>query len=291
MKIIPIIALCLISLSAFNQTNEFAPIGAKWWYSTTEFEAGGGSLTITAIKDTIIGVKSCSILIFDPLPNAIVDNDSLLIYQDEFEVYRYFPQFTNFYMLYNFTLGPGDSYFCYTLGPDLLLDSLLVTIVDTTTEIINSTPLKKQIIQTTGSYDWGTEVYEILGNVQMLLPVNGVVEIIEGPLRCYEDINLGHFETGIVADCDEIVTNVIELNSPIINVYPNPAADRIFIHSQTQLEGVNIRVIDLAGSIIDIYSLDVFSREQLNVSHLLSGVYIMHFQTIEFNYFFTLIKN
>lgn len=290
MKIITTIILCLISLSAYNQINEFAPIGAKWWYSTTEPEAGGGPLTITSIKDTLIDGKSCSILIFDPLPNAVIDNDSLLIYQDDFKIYRYFPQLSNFYPLYNFALGPGDSYFCYTLGLDLLLDSILITIVDTTTETINSTPLKKQIIQTTGNYDWGTDVYEILGNMQMLLPVYGVVEIIEGPLRCYEDINLGHFETGIVSDCDEIVTNILELNSPIINIYPNPADNTLIINSGIQNTLSKVEIIDING----ITKVEYLAPESVNntfdISNLSTGIYIVKISYLNSIHFFTLFK-
>lgn len=275
----------------FSQSNHFAPAGAKWWYSTSEFEASGGPLTITSLNDTTIDGKNCSILTFDPVPNAIVNNDSLFIYQDSLKIYRYFPQFTNFYNLYDFTLGPGDSYFCYTIGPDLLLDSLLITIIDTTTETINSTPLKRQIIQTTGSYDWGTEVYEIIGNMQMVVPVHGVVDVIEGPLRCYEDINIGHFETGIVSDCDEIITNVIEIDLATLYIYPNPADNEIFISTQTQIEDVTIQIFDLNGNMLDNINFSTLSNELINVSRLSSGFYFIRFQTIEFNYFLTLIKN
>lgn len=269
---------------AFGQTNEFAPVGAKWWYSTSEFEANGGPLTITSIKDTIIESKSCAILIFDPAPNGVLNNDSLYVFQDSLKVYRYFPQFEDFYPLYDFTLGPGDSYFCYTLGPDLLIDSLLITIIDTATVNINTKNLKKQIVQTSGYYDWGIEIYETIGNIQMLVPVYGLVEIVEGPLRCYEDDNFGHYETEIVSDCDEITT-ILDLSLPTIEIYPNPAEKYIILNSE--ISSLDLNIYNLQGVLIQKH---VNVQKTLDITKLTPGNYILHFQSDYKVYYINLIK-
>ncbi len=45
-----------------GQTNEFAPIGAKWWYGYQDFFTVG-YFTIESIGDTLIEGKTCRILL------------------------------------------------------------------------------------------------------------------------------------------------------------------------------------------------------------------------------------
>jgi hypothetical protein len=280
-----------IVFDSFSQPIDFAPLGSKWWFSSTEFETGEGPITATVIGDSTIEGNLCSILTFTPSPNLIVGSDSLFLFNNDQKIYRYFQDYNNFYLIYDFSLNPGDSYYSHTLGLDNLLDSIYVQIIDTTTEIINSIPLKIQSINYVGPYMWGSEIYEVIGNTLMLIPVNGLVEEIEGPLRCYEDVNIGHYETGIVESCD-IIKTTIELNAKeqSINIYPNPADNTLIINSGIQNILIKLEIIDINGITKVEYLASESVNNTLDISNLSTGIYIVKISFLNSIHFFTLFK-
>lgn len=268
--------LCIlhIGLNSICQTNNFAPIGATWWYSTSEWEAMGGPLKISCSQDTIINGKTCSVLDFNVSPNGVTFTDSLFMHQQDSQIFRYIPQLDSFYLQYDFNLNPGDNYYCFTLSPSYTLDSLLVTITDTSTVIINEVTLKKQLIQTFGQYDWGSEIIEVIGNNQMIVPVHGLIDIIEGPLRCYEDDYLNLYETGIVSSCEDLVSITTELEKVSISMYPNPTDNllNIILTHPIEHETYSLHILSATGSQLYTASLSPNSLHTLDLANIQHGL-------------------
>lgn len=47
-----------VFVQSYSQTNEFAPIGATWWYNY-EYFSGSGYLQLQSVSDTVISGVNC----------------------------------------------------------------------------------------------------------------------------------------------------------------------------------------------------------------------------------------
>ncbi len=94
--------------------------------------------------------------------------------------------------------------------------------------------------------------------------------------------------TGLNPSC--ATTSIgIELNGPdIINIYPNPANDKIYISNLTE-ENTSIKIYDIKGTLV--FENRISNKEYLNVSSLAKGIYQIKFEGKEVNETRKLIKN
>jgi len=94
-------------------------------------------------------------------------------------------------------------------------------------------------------------------------------------LRCYEDAVLGLYETGIVPSCEHStvgVENIHAENSPPA-VYPNPAAEELFIRTTEQ-----VTVTDISGRAVHLPQTvePDGGVTRIDIRSLSGGVYIAH---------------
>ncbi len=75
-----------------------------------------------------------------------------------------------------------------------------------------------------------------------------------------------------------VFTGTPEELVPLIQVYPNPATDELFIHG---VKDVAIRIFSVDGKMV--VALDGFSGNSIDVSNLCDGVYVLHIITGEGN--------
>jgi hypothetical protein len=94
--------------------------------------------------------------------------------------------------------------------------------------------------------------------------------------------------TGLNPSC--ATTSIgVELNGPdIINIYPNPANDKIYISNLTE-ENSYIKIYDIKGVLV--FENRISNKEYLNVSSLAKGIYQIKFEGKEVNETRKLIKN
>jgi len=213
-------AICLSCVQAFSQTPEFAPVGAKWWYTNKKASSEDYPPEVKeVIGDTIIDGKVCKIIINDFYSD---DFNIEYIYQEGKVIYNYIQQDSTFRVLYDFSKTLGQSYMSYSglNAPD----STLVTVINYDSINLSGMNLITQEISIMGPATWGNVNIEKIGNLGYMIPFNSLVNSFPGPLRCYEDAEIGHYETGIVENCDDLILNVnpIEVVSEF-TVYPNPA--------------------------------------------------------------------
>lgn len=278
MKNLLLIFLISISFISINaQTNIFAPVGAKWWYSTQDFFPAEYPLTIDVYSDTLIEGKICSILAFSPNPNNVNKDRNIYLYQEDAIIYQYFINEAKFFKLYDFSLEAGQGYWCNVLDFDETLDSLFIEIEAVETIEINGHFLKKQIINYDGHYDWFGDNIETIGNTQMIIPTHGLLESVQGPLRCYEDIDFGLYSTGETISCDEILLGIMETEDLNFEMYPNPASNELLIEflSKSAISSYDMSIFDLTGKLLIENALNPDITNTINIKNLPSGLLLI----------------
>ncbi len=276
------ILLCffLIWQVAFSQTNNFAPVGAKWWYSSQEFSPTITPLTIESIGDTMIDGKVCRILAYDPMPNSASFNEQLYVYYEGGRVYQYFSSEEAFFLLYDFTLSVGEGYWCHVLNTiSGNLDSLYIQVTNIELISINGLELKQQYIDMEGQYDWLGVNIEHIGNTWMFIPIYGIIDIVQGPLRCYEDPEFGFYSTGETTTCDEILSGNTNLTEQEIQAYPNPFIDHLSIKVPDAQDIVSVQLRSING----VMMIDNGNSLEIdNLTQLPNGPYVLqlHFENM-----------
>jgi hypothetical protein len=85
-----------------------------------------------------------------------------------------------------------------------------------------------------------------------------------------------------------VTSSGIEFNGPDrINIYPNPANDKIYISNLIE-ENTSIKIYDIKGSLV--FENRISNEEYLNISKLSKGVYQIKFEGSDWNETRKLIK-
>ena len=75
----------------------------------------------------------------------------------------------------------------------------------------------------------------------------------------------------------------------LINTYPNPAHNQLYISNLQLIDKVSLRVIDITGKVV--LKLNDYRGGPLNIAVLKPGSYIIQLQSESLNYFGKFIKN
>ena len=225
---IPLLIVLLISLNSHSQN--FAPIGATWYYGLVSQSTPDINYSKwEAINDSLILGKSTSKIQRTDGYAGTIDT-VMYVYEDSGVVYKYLAITNSFDTLYNFNANANDF---WSLDVDTNC-SLTVTVDSTSMITINSFNLKVLYVTTTNGEFSGT-IIEKIGHQRAPLPGIGYLcyGLFDGDsydgLRCYADTVIGSYFTGIVATCDTI-TGIYDYNMDnMVNVYPNPASTLITI--------------------------------------------------------------
>ncbi len=287
MKAINLIVLLVLFLDPEAQGQEFAPVGSKWYYTNIEsfFSPAQGYVTIEYTRDTTIQGLNCKILkeveyrsygtSIDPkrLEYLYVKGDTVWRYSDD----------NNFYILYNFSANVGDSW--VSKSYDVTYDKEIkyeVTVDNVRFVSINGYNLKVMNCSTSIYYfQFGGEVIQLLGGVQYMFPFNyGFLDCdIRRGLRCYSDPEFGHYNTGLVENCDELISATIDplVSNDKIKIFHNPASGKLSIELNRgfrDLRYINIYTLD--GRLIDKI-VGTSSKEKYSIEFYKSGLYIFEF--------------
>jgi hypothetical protein len=271
----------LLALSTFSQSvaQSFAPIGAEWHYDNWHYDGFTPIVTtyhVKVIADTLVDGHSCALL-----------NNGEILRSDSDRVFR----FTDgeFSLLYDFAAMPGQVWtvtdpltWCSSLSGTIRVDSV-------GSSVINGLTLRHLWVSFPLNDQWGFEpfdpdanlIIERIGPMGYMIPKPYCVadEPYVGSLRCYEDDDLGHYETGIASTCDYTSVGgvgdfVSQNDSRICKVYPNPAYDILqmetFYTSECQ---VTFYLYDSNGRKIVSAQLANGETNYLYVGDLPSGIY------------------
>lgn len=267
---------------------DFAPIGAKWYY-TEQFAFSGdiSYLLIESVGDTIIKGKNCKILENNGGLMCAFHNTKDFVYFEDSIAYFYVPEIDTFQILYNLK-AQKDSSWTIVFGMDFesKLDTIQVVVDSVSYVTINSKELKKlHVSYKSLNFGWedlgyGGEIIERIGDKNYLFNfyiLSGIAcdGNYSGGLRCYQDPELGFYSTGIAESCDYtykwtgIESNSIDTD---IKVYPNPASDWIEIQSNTEKE-LMISIVDLSGKVL--FNSKLSGSSKIDLTSFQRGFYIL----------------
>jgi hypothetical protein len=62
---------------------------------------------------------------------------------------------------------------------------------------------------------------------------------------------------------------------PVINIFPNPSQDYVYIETNIQIEGLSLKILDYTGKVVfELHSI-IQNRIQINTTKFTPGVYIV----------------
>lgn len=284
---LPLILVSLVFLmhqQAFSQTNNFAPIGATWYYSDIYDIDYDDTLYITgynkveSIADTNIGGINSRELKFSFVnPTGGLESEiKYYVYENNEKVY--FLIGDKFKLVYDFS---GADWFAhdvyYNSG-----DSTLIEVDSVTMDLYDGVLLKT--IHTHINFDYNllfvsNKIVETMGPLCYMFLYNGADDSFPpSGLRCYADdaIDVQISET---MPCDSLtpeITAIHQIKNELgINVYPNPSNGIVFVDcSNINSKDNNILIIDITGK--QIYSSQLTAQvvNKIDISSLPNGIYI-----------------
>lgn len=296
------VTLLLLLIQSFtfidvkSQNIDFAPIGAKWWFSTFCFsEPDCGYFTIESKRDTLINGVTAKIIeseLFggDSWSDNYFTSSPLIMRSENNKVYRYDTLNGDFYVLYDFDLQAGDTltiqdssiyrgYINYSGEND---NAIFQVIVDSNVVKLYNGYLLRHLYTspTTGSdYFFNGPIIERIGNLHNLIGQATVMITAGFPeyLRCYKD-NLIDLTSN---NCDYI-TSVRFKEDDNLKFYPNPVSSgvlNITTKNEGNLNEIYLRILDFTGKeILDHEFYGQAESIQLNVSNIPNGVYFLEIQ-------------
>ena len=292
MKIINVVVLIILSSffqKTFSQTDTsvFAPIGAKWYYG---FEIAPMEsdkqvyVLIESVKDTIIKGINCKILQeTEHFDTGLVNLGKYIVYGEGSKVYYFHPK-GKFELLYNFSAIKGDTLTLVNL-PNTYDSITKIEITRTDTLIVNNHKLRRLYDMELSDYgkSFGTYI-ERIGGLIYFFPEEYRSDASRiGPLRCYEDNELGLVKFGNI-DCDysDYLVGIDEkrLTTSNVRIFPNPFNDAIKIDSDKLIK--SIRLINTSGSTI-FHKNNILSNNVIVNEYIKPGMYLLK---VDFKDFF-----
>lgn len=289
--LICLMMFCFVGLKSYSQTT-WAPTGAVWHYT---YYYGGfwlaeGFKKMTSIGDTVIQGKDCKVLeLSGPGIDSLAwDNVYFYTYESSDTIWLF--DGTNFRILYNFNVNPGDSFETY--GPSLHWcdDTTTMVVVDSVGyETVNGLSLKYIIVHFIEP-EWGFQnctfwienykIYQKIGCIGYTFPQK--ICMIDGDgiceLRCYDDFEIGFFNTGSADSCTyEHGVSVKEIDySDNIKIYPNPVVDQFTIELNNFNGIVELSIFSIDGRLLKQLSL-TNKVTAVDLSDAQKGCYILRF--------------
>jgi hypothetical protein len=233
MKSISILLLqILVCVSIRAQQYNFAPLGAKWVFSESEFLPSPnfyGSIPrvveVTA-KEMFEG-QYCSRIegVNNNFEPSFTVPEPLHVYSRNDTVFYYSLLTQKFEMLYDFTAETGDQWTIRGLNNPVQDDSMIVTVDSVKYIDYNGQTLKLQYVSHWYEvYDWngGGPILAGVGGLELLTPEYGLYEGGFSGLRCYTDSLID--VKFVDFPCDAIISSTVEASHSTLGVYlsPNP---------------------------------------------------------------------
>ncbi|MEO1257760.1 MAG: T9SS type A sorting domain-containing protein [Bacteroidota bacterium] len=286
-----IAAFLMLIFSSSIYSQEWAPIGAKWYYTyVPEYVLGLDPRveTVEVVGDTTVLGKPCRVLKANVGLNlGLICDGSRFMYNENDSVFYYDAVENKFNLLYVFNASIGQSWsvpLCYNQDFGYGA-SLGVTVEDKYITTFDSTEVMTYKVNWSFYFNptpYDTIIYENIGSAasMYMMGVSATVHSGIRGLRCYESP-----ETGLInflgEPCDQIVSAQEELSeNSIIEIYPVPVSDLLkYKIKDSSLNGKNmVRIFNATGHLIFERENIITGAEQvLSVSGLPVGVYLLQF--------------
>ncbi|MDA3819148.1 MAG: T9SS type A sorting domain-containing protein [Candidatus Delongbacteria bacterium] len=271
---------------------EWAPVGAKWFYSQKLLNPDYITYTyIESIKDTIIHDTICKKLVeyrYDMSNNERVIHTKFFMFKNNSKVYYYSSEKNRFCLLYDFSKQAGEYWildeFTYSdadgFDNRVYVDSISNCTINGENRIVQFIHMEDQAL----CFDNDT-IIECIGNQNYMFPFCELSDI--GTLRCYEDNTLGNYHVTGTQDCtyQYLAVNTYNTASNEYSIYPNPTQDIIMVN-WIDKKSRKIEIVNSMGKTV-FSDKDTESGNVHNLSGLTAGIYILFILINKGNILFT----
>lgn len=268
------VVLFMLALSASAQQYDFAPVGARWTYSSRSDVSGEFPHDLVVESEELFNGQLCRKItgvIGNGLPNPLYvysRNDSVFFYSEVSEIFE---------LLYDFGAEAGESWTIKGLFGPPFEDYITVEVQGSFQQPIGDTSVTVMAVTYSPllPFEWGLQIYKGIGNNLFHLPF---VSQWLGPdklvgLRCYSDgQNEFQFvpfpcDTAIISSDREPITA-----GPEISVFPNPATDRLMVLWDKPGSHLLFALYNALGQPVRQQMLNPGANE-VTLENLVAGVY------------------
>ncbi len=269
-----LLMLLINSIGCFSQ--EFAPVGATWHYSSGGFTSNiYYPVKLQSLKDTVIMGIPCR---KTTAAESFGFNNANYVYSSSNKVYLFDSHQQQFVKIYDFNLNTGDT-LRYKLSFLNTIDTTSAYVIDSIgSTVINGKTLKVQFTHCIMQFNpyplyfMCGKMIEGVGSDFFLFPQNTNQDPLNSQLRCYSDTSIGYYNTGIVSNCDSIVNSVKEeYNTNDVQVFPNPANNSITFNTDSY-QDFNLTIFNAIGQAVLQKQLTT-SITTLNIQGFQQGMY------------------
>lgn len=278
-----LLLFCLL-FNSLSFAQNFAPLGAVWYYGSSYMMPGEGFVTFESTQDTLVSGKNCRLLnqssslycINRPLTVPVYDENNIVYFWDNNR--------DVFETLYDFNKQVGESWqIIATSFFSSNLDTITVTVQAKSIVTLNGVDLIAMDVLYQNIYPDNMQIpstiYERIGDLDFLF--NHYTDLEAGAcdngssngLRCYSDNSFGFYTTNPNKACDYNTLSVQENSLENLIISPNPSDGKIKLDSDLMVD--QVLVYNAFGELIFIKK---YSQE-INFSDLNSGIYFLEFQT------------
>lgn len=283
MKKILISILIIFFFNTDISFSQWAPHGATWHTGIIESisSVNQGYVKTISIGDSLIGAQNCQMLESTHVNHLgqITDVDTAYMYSDSGKVYNY--HYGSFYILFDFSLSPGQSWQTIAPYPSPFTmsgnppDTMVQIIVDSVSSEIISGITKKLLYVHSVANDWYflNPIIEDIGSMGGLYPFIYDWMDVEIPLfRCYNDSTI-QYQVDAGIPCEMLLNNVLE-NENVwnIRIFPNPSDNYLNIDFIKKEKNSFFVIINELG--LTVYRGSSTETSQvLNTESFPSGIY------------------
>lgn len=290
-----IIIICILfALTSKIQSQNWYPIGAKWYFNNeklTEFEAHGLTC-FTVLKDTLVGNYNAKLIHSDEYNylGQLTNSSEYILYENSEKVYLL--NDGKFDLMYDFSASVGDT--LNILFEKNFCDSISPVIVDSISSLVteNEIELKVQYVSYI-IYAEGILGYNVPVSKMIIEKIGCVLKFIfqsecdltesfaNSELRCYHDNNISYVSDWWKSyfssyDCDSIINETdvkIETKSEK-KIHLTQTENTLIISALQKLESV--KIYDLYGRLR--YQSQLKTNIIINRNSFGSGIYLLFVQ-------------
>ncbi|MFZ4634448.1 MAG: T9SS type A sorting domain-containing protein [Saprospiraceae bacterium] len=273
---------------AVAQIPEFAPLGARWTYSQTDYAPAPYFAeyprVIEVVAKEMYQGKLCSKLIGVDSTTAPIP---LYLYQQHDSVWYYSDRSAQFELLYDFGAEAGESWVIKGLYAFDDFDSLGVAVDSISYLIVQNDTFRVMHIRPIPApdpphiaYGWGTEIVSHIGNTLFLTPFYSIFHLGVHEIRCYEDDSLSvqfvPFPCDTIRDIREIISISEVPDKRAISVAPNPFNNEVAF-DMTVLDASTdylLMVTDLYGRVVYTAQTQGGKGYVWNAANIANGPYV-----------------
>jgi hypothetical protein len=297
------LVLILFVYLSFGQ-EEWAPIGAKWYYSFTD--VGSPGLTImTSINDTVIQNKTCKKFEIQNIFHSMNSEGKFFIDTSTSYEYCYFENNSifhydkadYFYKLYDFSVAPDDtvlvrdtSYagnFSYERF-EYVVDSISHITIDAKEHLTIHTSPTEVADWSFSSFIESYAIIEKIGSTCSFFGISAIIAISSDNsfLRCYMDQEIFYrselWDDTLSCDFFNYNVAVTQQSKSSIKIFPNPFSNSVQVTQESNKYN-HVKIIDLTGRVYHEERI-LGSNTIINLSSLPKGIYIISLINPKHNY-------